>query len=124
MIDRVLQESLVKQITENMLQFDIDLLKELYDKISHVFSETSEKDQFIKLYNETREKINKIRTDKEWEEMWTYLFEKNGIISRAYKLVPFNTDIVDSSYEDEVMWIMYNWEEAVLSLKEKYITLP
>ena len=126
MINRTLQESLVQQIIDNISDFDADLLEKLKDTLSStdLTDETYKEDQFIRLYNETKEKINnktlyKIATDSDWETIWEQLFKKDGIISRAYRLVPFNTDIVDSSYEDEVTWIMMNWEEAVSYINEQ-----
>ena len=126
MINRTLQESLVQQIIDNINDFDADLLEKLKDTLSStdLTDETYKEDQFIRLYNETKEKINnktlyKIATDSDWETIWEQLFKKDGIISRAYRLVPFNTDIVDSSYEDEVTWIMMNWEEAVSYINEQ-----
>lgn len=126
MINRTLQESLVQQIIDNISDFDVDLLEKLKDTLSttDLTDETYKEDQFIRLYNETKEKINnktlyKIATDSDWETIWEQLFKKDGIISRAYKLVPFNTDIVDSSYEDEVTWIMMNWEEAISYINEQ-----
>lgn len=126
MINRTLQESLVQQIIDNISDFDADLLEKLKDTLSStdLTDETYKEDQFIRLYNETKEKINnktlyKIATDSDWETIWEQLFKKDGIISRAYRLVPFNTDIVDSSYEDEVTWIMMNWEEAISYINEQ-----
>lgn len=126
MINRTLQESLVQQIIDNINDFDTDLLEKLKDTLSStdLTDETYKEDQFIRLYNETKEKINnktlyKIATDSDWETIWEQLFKKDGIISRAYRLVPFNTDIVDSSYEDEVTWIMMNWEEAISYINEQ-----
>ena len=126
MINRTLQESLVQQIIDNISDFDADLLEKLKDTLSStdLTDETYKEDQFIRLYNETKEKINnktlyKIAADSDWETIWEQLFKKDGIISRAYRLVPFNTDIVDSSYEDEVTWIMMNWEEAISYINEQ-----
>ena len=60
MINRTLQESLVQQIIDNISDFDADLLEKLKDTLSStdLTDETYKEDQFIRLYNETKEKIN------------------------------------------------------------------
>ena len=56
--------------------------------------------------------------------MWNKLFDNPGWVHQAYNLHRFDTDIVDSSYEDEVRDIMWNWRESVNNvkrlIKEKY----
>lgn len=113
-----------EQINTLLDNLDEDTLKLFQMEIESRLSEDNKEDQFIELYEATRAKLDALIADQYncpydiWEFFWNKLFGTNGTIHRAYKLVPFNTDIIDSSYEDEVFWIMSNWKDTVEAIKE------
>ena len=115
----------ISKLLDNL---DEDTLKLFKEEIDNRLSQENKEQRFIELYNRTQDKLdNLIRYQSDcpydiWEFFWEKLFGDNGIIHQAYKLVPFNTDIIDSSYQDEVYWIMSNWESAVKTIKEKQET--
>ena len=124
-MDRTAQELIINQLVDKISEFDEDLILKLQDSISESLSDNNREEKFIELYEMTRVKLDALISDQYncpydiWEFFWNKLFGTNGIIDRAYKLVPFDTDIIDSSYEDEVFWIMSNWKDTVKAIKEK-----
>ena len=124
-MERNAQEIIINQLINSINEFDEDLIIKLQDSISESLSEDNKESKFIELYELTQNKLdNLISAQTEchydiWEFFWNQLFGNNGLVHKAYKLVPFNTDIVDSSYQDEVWWIMSNWKDAVKAIKEK-----
>lgn len=126
MLDRDAQEKIIDQLISKINEFDYDLLVKLQDKIEYELEHNSPEDQFIKLYEIVESKLNYLEYHPNecpydiYDYFWHKLFEgKNSIINRAYKLHPFDTDIVDSSYEDEVRWIMSNWKDSVEAIKDQ-----
>jgi len=111
----------ISKLLDNL---DEDTLKLFKEEIDNRLSDDNKEKRFIELYYITRDKLDKLIAEQYncpydiWEFFWNRLFEKNGIIDKAYKLVPFDTDIIDSSYEDEVFWIMSNWGDKVKSIEE------
>lgn len=129
-MDRYSQELLIDQLIHNIDDIDDDLLEKLRKYLDLNLSEETKYLKFIKLYEEAdnwRSKLLSIQNtinDDIWEIMWNKLFDNPGWVHQAYNLHRFDTDIVDSSYEDEVRDIMWNWRESVNNvkrlIKEKY----
>lgn len=124
-MERNTQEIIINQLINSINEFDEDLIIKLQDAISKSLSEDNKESKFIELYELAQNKLdNLIAYQTEctydiWEFFWNRLFGNNGLVHKAYKLVPFNTDIIDSSYQDEVYWIMSNWEDAVKAIKKR-----
>jgi hypothetical protein len=125
-MDRYTQESLIDNIIHNLDKIDYDLLEKLRSHLDANMSEENKCLKFIQLYKEADDCWTKLlsiqyTTDYDiWEVMWNKLFDNPGWIHQAYKLHKFDTDIIDSSYEDEVRDIMYNWKRAVEYIKKEY----
>ena len=129
-MDRYSQELLIDQLIHNIDDIEDDLLEKLRKYLDLNLSEETKYLKFIKLYEEAdnwRSKLLSIQNtinDDIWEIMWNKLFDNPGWVHQAYNLHRFDTDIVDSSYEDEVRDIMWNWRESVNNvkrlIKEKY----
>lgn len=120
-MDRYSQELLIDQLIHNINigVIDDDLLEKLRTNLDINMSEEIKCLKFIQLYKKVDEYWTGLLGERftanydVWEKMWNKLFDNPGWVHQAYKLHKFNTDIIDSSYEDEVKEIMYNWKYAV-----------
>lgn len=123
-MDRYSQELLIDQLIHNIGDIDDDLLEKLRNHLDLNLSEETKYLKFIKLYEEADNYISKLLSIQDttnydiWEMIWNKLFDDPGWVHQAYKLHRFDTDIVDSSYEDEVRDMMWNWRESVDNVKK------
>lgn len=123
-MDRYSQELLIDQLIHNIGNIDDDLLEKLRNHLDLNLSEETKYLKFIKLYEEADNYISKLLSIQDttnydiWEMIWNKLFDDPGWVHQAYKLHRFDTDIVDSSYEDEVRDMMWNWRESVDNVKK------
>lgn len=123
-MDRYSQELLINQLIHNIGNIDDDLLEKLRNHLDLNLSEETKYLKFIKLYEEADNYISKLLSIQDttnydiWEMIWNKLFDDPGWVHQAYKLHRFDTDIVDSSYEDEVRDMMWNWRESVDNVKK------
>lgn len=123
-MDRYSQELLIDQLIHNIGDIDDDLLEKLRNHLDLNLSEETKYLKFIKLYEEADNCLSKLLSIQNtinydiWEIMWNKLFDDPGWVHQAYKLHRFDTDIIDSSYEDEVRDIMWKWRESVENVKK------
>lgn len=123
-MDRYSQELLIDQLIHNIGNIDDDLLEKLRNHLDLNLSEETKYLKFIKLYEEADNYISKLLSIQNtknydiWEIMWNKLFDDPGWVHQAYKLHKFDTDIIDSSYEDEVRDMMWKWRESVDNVKK------
>lgn len=123
-MDRYSQELLIDQLIHNIGDIDDDLLEKLRKHLDLNLSEETKYLKFIKLYEKADNCLSKLLSIQNtinydiWEIMWNKLFDDPGWVHQAYKLHKFDTDIIDSSYEDEVRDMMWKWRESVENVKK------